>query len=151
MGHHPPRQLAGAMRVERPARRAGARPPPPYDLQESTRARTCHALRCPVRDPLRHRRSASSPNRRILAALVPVAALGLSLVPAAPAAAKKDTPRPIVSGWLPYWTTNASIASMTANKDLLQEVSPFWYTVRPNATGTQAVIGTQSRPRARRR
>lgn len=101
----------------------------PSDVRSETHSGTAGA---------RRRRS-----RRMLAALVPVAALGLSLVPAAPAAAKKDTPRPIVSGWLPYWTTNASIASMTANKDLLQEVSPFWYTVRPNATGTQAVIGTQ--------
>ncbi len=85
------------------------------------------------------------PRRRRLraaVALLPVAALGFSLLPAAPAVAKKKTEtRPIVSGWLPYWTTQRSIASLEANKDLLTEVSPFWYTVK--GTRTEPVIGTQ--------
>lgn len=68
--------------------------------------------------------------RRALLALVPVLAVAAAVIPVVPAAARSDAPRPIVSGWLPYWTTAASIKAMTANKDLLEEVSPFWYTVR---------------------
>lgn len=79
---------------------------------------------------------------RAAAILVPVIALGVSVLPTGPAVAKKkDDVRPIVSGWLPYWTTAGSIASMQANKDLLQEVSPFWYSLTWN--GKQGVIATQ--------
>jgi spore germination protein YaaH len=78
----------------------------------------------------------------VAATLVPVVALGISVLPAGPAVAKKkDDVRPIVSGWLPYWTTSGSIASMQANKDLLQEVSPFWYSLTWN--GKQGAIATQ--------
>lgn len=81
---------------------------------------------------------------RVLAALVPAVALGVAVLPAGPAMAKKDDVRPIVSGWLPYWSTSSSIASMQANKDLLQEVSPFWYSLTWN--GKQGVISTQVSP-----
>jgi len=36
-------------------------------------------------------------------------------------------PRRIVTGWLPYWTTAASLSTLTANAKLFGEVSPFWY------------------------
>lgn len=80
---------------------------------------------------------------RVATVLGTALALGVGLLGAAPAQAKKkDEPRAIVSGWLPYWTTSASIASMTKNADLLQEVSPFWYTLKPSANGKQAVVGS---------
>jgi hypothetical protein len=69
---------------------------------------------------------------------VPVVALVTALVPSVPAAASAP-PRPIVSGWLPYWSTSASLASLKANANLFTEASPFWYTV--NWTGTEGAIG----------
>jgi len=65
---------------------------------------------------------------RVLAGLllvaVPVVGIGLTMLPAATA----DTaPRRIVSGWLPYWTMPASLASVDNNADLWSDASPFWY------------------------
>jgi spore germination protein YaaH len=85
--------------------------------------------------------STTSTRRRAALALLPVLALAATLLPASPAAAKKDDLRPIVSGWLPYWSTSESVRAMTENKDLLAEVSPFWYTVRWSS-GSGSSIGT---------
>lgn len=38
-----------------------------------------------------------------------------------------DTTRRIVSGWLPYWTMPASLATATSGGDLWRDASPFWY------------------------
>lgn len=108
-------------------------------------------MTCPPRDltarPAADGARQGGPRRRgrlrVAAVAATVLAVGAGLLAAAPAQAKKkDEPRAIVSGWLPYWTTAASIASMTENADLLQEVSPFWYTLRLSANGKQAVIGS---------
>lgn len=88
---------------------------------------------------------------RLVAALVPAVALGVALLPTAPASAKKaDEPRQIVTGWLPYWTTSASVAALQSNKDLFSEASPFWYTLvqgyksgTASSDGKQAVVRSQ--------
>ena len=73
------------------------------------------------------------------AAAVVVAALVASglLAPSPAAAATK----PIVSGWLPYWTTSASLTSYSANADLFANVSPFWHdTAEGDTPGTVRII-----------
>jgi spore germination protein YaaH len=69
------------------------------------------------------------------------AALVLSLAPTASSSATTTTPAPrrIVSGWVPYWTTAAGLASVTANGDLFSDVSPFWYSARGNAPSISLV------------
>lgn len=42
-------------------------------------------------------------------------------------AAPADGPRRIMSGWLPYWGTNAAMESVEKNADLFADASPFWY------------------------
>ena len=42
-------------------------------------------------------------------------------------ASAAPAPTPILTGWLPYWSTAASVGSYTANADLFTDVSPFWY------------------------
>lgn len=44
-------------------------------------------------------------------------------------AATTNGPRRIMSGWLPYWGTQAALNSVTANADLFADASPFWYTL----------------------
>ena len=72
--------------------------------------------------------------RRIIVGLTSGAlALGLLAVPgAAPASAAAVAPRPIVTGWIPYWDTARGVASIVANADLVDDVSPFWYSARGN-------------------
>ncbi len=49
------------------------------------------------------------------------------LVPLNPAAAA-DPPRSSpVTGWMPTWSTSASLAGIEGNYDLIGEASPFWY------------------------
>ena len=86
--------------------------------------------------------SETSSRRRRLAALVatPVAALALAMLPVLNAdAAPAPAPAKIMSGWMPYWTTSSSLATITANKALYSEVSPFWYMLTWNATGGSAI------------
>ena len=58
---------------------------------------------------------------------------------AAPAQAA-TTPRPIATGWLPYWTSDASISSFAANADLFADVSPFWHDTERGASPGQIVM-----------
>ena len=73
--------------------------------------------------------------RRTLATVAASVALvlGLSSVGSVPASAATPAPRPLVTGWLPYWNTAAGLASVTANADLFGDVSPFWYSARGKA------------------
>jgi len=72
--------------------------------------------------------------RRIVVGLT-AGALGLGLLAAGttPAEAATPAPRPIVTGWIPYWDTSDGVASVVANADLFGDVSPFWYSARGNA------------------
>ena len=89
---------------------------------------------------------------RLLAALA-ATALGLGLLPAAlPPAAADDrgaAATPVVTGWLPYWTTSDSVATYLANADLFTEVSPFWHTVTWDSKTERTTIGAYPLPTAR--
>lgn len=69
--------------------------------------------------------------RSSVAALV-AGVLAATCLGAPPAAA--DTRR-IVSGWLPGWDNQAALAATTANADLFNQTSPFWYTAKAAAGG----------------
>ena len=73
------------------------------------------------------------------AAVVGFALVGRSCPPRRPR--RRCPPRKIVTGWLPYWSTAASTASVVENKDLFSEVSPFWYSA--TWTGTTSAITQQ--------
>jgi spore germination protein YaaH len=77
--------------------------------------------------------------RRLLAGLLGIALLASSAVAAPAASAASSTPRRIVSAWLPYWSLTASTASVTANKDLFTDASPFWFTASAADTITAQV------------
>ena len=50
-------------------------------------------------------------------------------------------PAPIITGWLPYWTTTSSLSSFSANADLFTDVSPFWHdTTQGPYPGTVTII-----------
>lgn len=72
--------------------------------------------------------------RRIVVGLT-AGALGMGLLAATtpPAQAAPPAPRPIVTGWIPYWDTSDGVASVVQNADLFADVSPFWYSARGNA------------------
>lgn len=77
------------------------------------------------------RRFARPARRGSLAAAT---ALALAVTVAGPAAADPGPGAPLLTGWLPYWTTSASLASYSANADLFANVSPFWHEARKGAT-----------------
>ncbi len=56
-----------------------------------------------------------------------------------PAPAK---PRKIVSGWMPYWSNSAALASVLANASLFADVSPFWYHASGSAPNVSVVSQT---------
>ena len=56
-----------------------------------------------------------------------VSTLGISIAQADP------TPRKILTGWIPYYGMSTSLPTAVANADLIQEVMPFWYTLKLNA------------------
>lgn len=83
----------------------------------------------------------SRPRRVSILAAASVAAMALTLLPALDAdAATPPPPARIISGWLPYWSTTSSLASVSANKDLFTEVSPFWYMLNWSATAGSGIV-----------
>ncbi len=78
-----------------------------------------------------------------LVALALLVALVPGVVRAAPAVAGDPGRKPLVAGWLPSWATQASVASVAGNPDLMGEASPFWYTARASA-GRVALTTTVS-------
>jgi spore germination protein YaaH len=63
-------------------------------------------------------------------AVVLAATVVASAPTAGAAASAPPAPRRIVSGWMPYWTTDSSTADVVANADMFSDVSPFWYSAR---------------------
>lgn len=65
------------------------------------------------------------------AALVATTSMSLAVVAlptVATTSAQADTaPKRMMSGWLPYWTNQASVDSFLANSDLFSDISPFWH------------------------
>ena len=49
---------------------------------------------------------------------------------ASQSATADNPPRKILSGWLPYYATASGLGSLNANADLIQEVNPFWFTLK---------------------
>ena len=66
------------------------------------------------------------------------------LTPADPAVAADPTPTPLVTGWLPSWATDAALAGVEVNADLIGEASPFWYTAK--ASGGAVSVSTTMSP-----
>lgn len=82
--------------------------------------------------------------RRTLSMVLGATLLVAMIVGASPASADAR-PKPIVSGWLPYWMTTPAkpqgITSTVQNADLISEVSPFWYSaVKGGPNGVQVVL-----------
>jgi len=50
------------------------------------------------------------------------------------AADEENPPRKILTGWIPYYSVKNSMAAILANKDLMSEVSPFWYSLTSATT-----------------
>ena len=67
-------------------------------------------------------------------ALAIIIAMAGQLVPSANA---EPAPRKILSGWIPYYGMSTSLPTAVANADLINEVMPFWYTLKLN-TKTKA-------------
>jgi spore germination protein YaaH len=63
-------------------------------------------------------------------ALVLTIALTTQLMPAATA---EPAPRKILTGWIPYYGMSTSLPTAVANADLINEVMPFWYTLKLNS------------------
>ena len=47
-----------------------------------------------------------------------------------------NAPRKILSGWIPYYSMKTALPSAILNADLIQQVSPFWYTLKDQNTIT---------------
>ena len=63
-------------------------------------------------------------------AIIVAIALASQMLPNANA---EPAPRKILSGWIPYYGMNVSLPTAVANADLINEVMPFWYTLKVNA------------------
>jgi len=71
-------------------------------------------------------------------ALVVVMAVAIQLAPNANAETSSlgntnTTPRKILTGWIPYYGMSTSLPTAIANADLINEVMPFWYTLKLNS------------------
>ena len=51
-----------------------------------------------------------------------------------PSTGSAGQPRKILSGWIPYYSMKTALPSAILNADLIQEVSPFWYTLKDQKT-----------------
>lgn len=82
--------------------------------------------------------------KRIIAAVVSVitsvaVAAGLLVGgPVSPAAAN-SVPARFMSGWMPYWTTDASVKSFLANSSIFSDVSPFWHNAKSSSSNASGI------------
>jgi len=76
---------------------------------------------------------------RPLAVLALVCSILLNLVLAIPAESASQ-PRKILTGWIPYYSMKTSLPATLNNVDLINEVMPFWYTLRYNKNNKIAVV-----------
>ena len=77
---------------------------------------------------------------KLLRSLALVATFALAIQIAPPVSAQpsdlanvKPTPRKILTGWIPYYGMSTSLPTAIANADLINEVMPFWYTLKLNS------------------
>jgi spore germination protein YaaH len=68
--------------------------------------------------------------------LLPAAllALVLALLASSLTSPTSAATRRVVSGWIPYWSTDAALAGFSANADLFSDVSPFWHALTSDTT-----------------
>ena len=57
-----------------------------------------------------------------------------------PPASSDEVARKILTGWMPYYSTSRSLASIETNTAYIQEVMPFWYTMKYNPTSKKMRI-----------
>ena len=57
-----------------------------------------------------------------------------------PPASSDEVARKILTGWMPYYSTSRSLASIETNTAYIQEVMPFWYTMKYNPTSKRMRI-----------
>ena len=55
--------------------------------------------------------------------------VGANLPTSVANADEEKLPRKVLTGWMPYYSVKNSMVSILANKDLMSEVSPFWYSL----------------------
>lgn len=67
-------------------------------------------------------------------------ALFVSLLVALPAASADNPPRKIFTGWIPYYSMKTALPAALNNRDLINEVMPFWYTLKYDGKIKKAVI-----------
>ncbi len=58
--------------------------------------------------------------------------------PVSPASAN-SVPARFMSGWMPYWTTNASVNSFLANSSIFSDISPFWHNAAKSSSNTSKI------------
>ena len=74
-------------------------------------------------------------------ALILTLALAVQLVPSANAETTNlGSPRKILTGWIPYYGMSTSLPTAVANADLINEVMPFWYTLKLNKKSKKPYI-----------
>ena len=57
-----------------------------------------------------------------------------------PPATSDEVARKIISGWMPYYSTKRSLASIETNTAYINEVMPFWYTLKYTASSKKIRI-----------
>ena len=69
-------------------------------------------------------------------------AILLLVIPLAQAeiARADNTPRKILTGWLPYYSMKTYLPAVLANADLIREIMPFWYTLRYDSKTKRPVV-----------
>ena len=70
------------------------------------------------------------------AALASLLILGIT----APVAKAENTPRKILTGWIPYYSMKTSLPDALNNADIIKEVMPFWYTLKYDGKNKLAVV-----------
>ncbi len=82
--------------------------------------------------------------RRATAVVVTALTLLLGLLtPVTPATAVDPVRSQLVSGWLPAWATDTSLAGVVGNVDVISEASPFWYSAKASG-GSVSVTTTMA-------
>jgi hypothetical protein len=67
--------------------------------------------------------------------------MAVQLVPSANAETTNlGSPRKILTGWIPYYGMSTSLPTAVANADLINEVMPFWYTLKLNKKSKKPYI-----------
>ena len=65
--------------------------------------------------------------------LIPSQLISSAVAETSNSANVNTTPRKILTGWIPYYGMSTSLPTAVANADLINEVMPFWYTLKLNS------------------